>query len=109
MGAGAQSFLQKEDQRAGHLQGDLQAMFDALYEIGIIEPVLKMDWKPYLKEIEDGSARLLSAIRTVNRWVHSPEELKSELGRLDEMALRYLAITVAKEYADFHQRETSIH
>ena len=27
------------------LQGNLQIVFDALYHLGVIDPVLKLDWK----------------------------------------------------------------
>ena len=61
-----------------HLQGDLQAVFDTLYEMGVIEPVLKMDWRSGLEEMESGSPKLMRAIDIVNgcgqdrgRFVHT--------------------------------------
>ena len=49
-----------------HLQGDLQAVFDALYDMGVIEPVLEMDWRSRLLEMEKGSPQLRQAIIAVN-------------------------------------------
>lgn len=84
-----------------HIQGDLQAVFDALYELGVIEPVLKMDWNAHLREIETGSAALENAIRLVNRCAHDRAALAAELKQLDSKALEILAMEVAREYAGF--------
>lgn len=88
-----------------HLQGDLQAVFDALYELGVIEPVLKMDWNPKLVEIEEGSPRLAHAVRVANKCGQDRGTLKNELGKLDRNALEVLAMEVAREYAGFHTRQ----
>lgn len=90
------------------LQGELQVVFDVLYDLGVIQPVLQLDWQPYLKEMEEGSVRLATAVRTVNRWNHDPVRMRVELARLDEHALQSLAIVVAKELADFHQNKEAV-
>lgn len=93
-----------------HLQGDLQAVFDALYELGVIEPVLKMDWNTRLKEIETGSARLARAVRIANECARDQRELISRLSVLDQGSLEILAMEVAREYAGFHTNEqTDLH
>jgi hypothetical protein len=89
-----------------HLQGDLQVVFDALYEMGVIEPVLEMDWHSGLEEINDESPRLIRAILVANSCGRDRGLLKDELGKLDESSLQILAMEVAREYADFHQRES---
>ena len=92
-----------------HLQGDLQAVFDALYELGVIEPVLKMDWRTRLKEIETGSARLAKAVRVVNES-RDARELTIRLSELDQGSLEILAMEVAREYAGFHTNDqTDLH
>lgn len=91
------------------LQGELQTVFDALYDLGVIEPVLRMDWQKHLVEIEGGSVRHNLAVRTANLWMRDPKRLRAELGRLEPRALEYLAITVAREFADFHSRQTVVH
>ena len=91
-----------------HLQGDLQAVFDTLYEMGVIEPVLEMDWKPVLKELEGKSPKLTRAINAVNGCGRDRGQLRMELAALDRPTLEILAMEVAREYADFHLR-TELH
>jgi hypothetical protein len=88
-----------------HLQGNLQNVFDALYELGVIEPVLKMDWKPSLEEMDQGSEDLNNAIRIANTCANDRSRLMTELEKLDRHALEILAMEVAREYAGFHTRE----
>lgn len=87
-----------------HIQGDLQAVFDALYDLGVIDPVLKMDWKGHLAEIEAGSPALERAIRMVNACGRDRGTIASELKKLDTKTLEILAMEVAREYAEFHSR-----
>lgn len=88
-----------------HIQGSLQTVFDALYELGVIDPVLKMDWGRRLAEIGSGSPELNRAVTIVNRCGVDGNRLKVELGRLDRSALEVLAMEVAREYAEFHARQ----
>lgn len=88
-----------------HLQGDLQAVFDALYELGVIGTVLKMDWRGKLLEMKEGSSRLAGAVKIANRCGKNREELTTELSKLDPNALEILAMEVAREYAGFHTRQ----
>ncbi len=88
-----------------HLQGDLQTVFDALYDMGVIEPVLNMDWRSGLEEINRGSFGLKNAIGVVNSCKKDPVKLRAELEKLDRRSLEILAMEVAREYADFHLRE----
>ena len=88
-----------------HLQGDLQAVFDALYDLGVIEPVLAMDWRSRLVEMENGSPQLESAIDAANQCGHDRSQLTQKLNTLDKNALEMLAMEVAREFADYHTRE----
>lgn len=88
-----------------HLQGDLQTVFDTLYDMGVIEPVLKMDWKSGLREISGGSPKLTRAIRIVNSCGPDRCKMRNELEKLDRRSLEILAMEVAREYADFHLRQ----
>lgn len=88
----------------GHLQGDLQVVFDALYDLGIIEPVLKQDWRERLVEMEQGSDQLKRAIRVANECGRDRDALATRLAQLDRSALEVLAMEVAREYAGFHTR-----
>lgn len=91
-----------------HLQGSLQAVFDALYELGVIEPVLETDWRSGLSEIAAGSPHLDHAVNIVNSFgtnqTATIHELKRELGQLSRHTLEILAMEVAREFADFHSR-----
>ncbi|MBY0316172.1 MAG: cytochrome [Bdellovibrionales bacterium] len=84
------------------LQGDLQKVFDALYHMGVIDPVLKMDWSESFEKIESESWRLTPVVQVVNRCGGDYEELMSELKSFDHEALSYLAMLVAKELMYFH-------
>lgn len=88
-----------------HLQGDLQAVFDALYDMGVIEPVLNKDWRSGLEEMTEGSPKLMRAIRIVNGCGKDRGLLRTELSKLDQPSLEILAMEVAREYADFHLRQ----
>lgn len=90
---------------AQHLQGDLQTIFDTLYEMGVIEPVLNMDWKSGLVELNNGSPKLIRAIRIANSCGQNRNMMRVELEKLDRSSLEILAMEVAREYADFHCRE----
>jgi hypothetical protein len=87
-----------------HIQGDLQAVFDALYELGVIEPVLKMDWQMHLAEIEDGCPELEYAISLINACGRDRTTIRTELTKLDSKSLEILAMEVAREFAEFHSR-----
>ena len=88
-----------------HLQGDLQAVFDALYDLGVIEPVLSMDWRTRLLEIEKGSPQLQTAINVVNECGQDRVQLTQKLNTMGKDALEMLAMEVAREYADYHTRQ----
>ncbi len=92
-----------------HLQGDLQTVFDALYDLGVIEPILQKDWKPTLLEIENGSIKLERAVGVVNRFATDRKILVIELQKLDRRCLEVLAVEVAREFAEFHARQAVLH
>jgi hypothetical protein len=87
------------------IQGNLQVVFDALYQMGLIEPVLEMDWKVAMDDVRKDPRGLMAVVDVVNQHQGSVDDLASELSHFDEKDLSYLAIEVAREYADFHSRE----
>jgi hypothetical protein len=101
---GSRSFRRLQEEDMMHLQGSLQTVFDALYELGVIEPILKMDWAAHIKEVLDGSVELDHAVRVANRCCGNRKTLVAELGRLEKKTLEILAMEVAREYAGFHAR-----
>ncbi|MBK7844744.1 MAG: cytochrome [Bdellovibrionales bacterium] len=88
-----------------YLQGNLQQVFDALYELGIIDPVLQMDWGQALEQMPHHLDHYHKAIGAANLYQDDKKTLMDELKKLNESALKYLAMEVAREYADFHARE----
>lgn len=88
-----------------YLQGNLQTVFDALYHLGVIDPVLAMDWGQALDEIGEYTGAIDAIVTVANLHQDDLEILKSELQKFDEKALGYLAMEVAREFADFHARE----
>ena len=90
------------------LQGDLQRVFDALYHMGVIDPVLKMDWSEEFGKLDSEPWRLSPVLEVVNRCPGSYTELIDELQTFDQQTLNYLAMLVAKELMSFHTN-TVIH
>ena len=87
------------------LQGNLQNMFDALYQMGVIDPVLEMDWVKAMESAEAYRHNIDSAIHIANNYESSVDELVTKLGSFDDTTLGYLAMEVAREFADFHSRK----
>jgi len=87
------------------IQGDLQALFDALYEVGAIDPVLKMDWSQVSDEMTDKPVLLNTAFRVINSCAGDRELLIQKLKFMDNKALSYVAMEVAREFAEFQDRK----
>lgn len=90
------------------LQGDLQNMFDALYILGAIDPVLKMDWVEALDELEEQfeqQAYVEEVVSVVSAHKGDANTLAELLKVFDDRTLSYLAMEVAREFADFHSRQ----
>ena len=88
------------------LQGDLQRVFDALFHMGIIDPVLEMDWQAEFKEIERNPLELAQVVNRVNQISGTYQELMPVLQEYDSRALSHLAMLVAKELVGFHTNKT---
>lgn len=89
-----------------YLQGNLQAVFDALYHLGVIDPVLEMDWRQALDEMPSYENEFFEMLTVVNAYQDDMEELMANLKKFGPQTLSYLAMEVAREYADYHSRET---
>jgi hypothetical protein len=89
-----------------YLQGNLQAVFDALYHMGVIDPVLEMDWGKALDEMGDYADSFFEVLSIANTCQDDVQELMGNLKKYDQQTLSYLAMEVAREYADYHSRET---
>ena len=84
------------------LQGNLQRVFDALYHMGVIDPVLKMEWGDQFDRLEKEPWLLTPVLETVNACPGSYEDLMDQLKAFDQTSLNNLAMLVARELMYFH-------
>jgi len=87
------------------LQGDLQTVFDALYTIGAIDPVLKLDWNEVTKEMMSNPQILSDAFQTINSCRGNKELLVQRLHLMDTRSVNYIAMEVAREFCEFQDRK----
>ncbi len=88
-----------------YLQGQLQTVFDALYHMGVIDPVLQMDWTQVVEDRQFQSEMFERIVLVANCYQNDIDQLMVELEKFDQKALGFLAMEVAKEFADFHARK----
>lgn len=88
------------------LQGDLQRVFDALYHLGVIDPVLEMDWTQEFAQIEQNPLSLAKLVNVVNAAQGDTNELVVILKEFEMKDLSHLAMLVAKELVGFHTNKT---
>ncbi len=89
----------------GFIQGDLQVLFDALYEVGAIDPVLKSDWSQITEEMTKNPSLLKDAFRAINACSGDRDALIQKLKFMDNRSLSYVAMEVAREFAEFQDRK----
>ncbi|MCB0357728.1 MAG: hypothetical protein KDD40_12000, partial [Bdellovibrionales bacterium] len=74
--------------------------------MGIIDPVLELDWTKELEDINNHMEDFIQIIGVVNSKQHNLDEMILALENFDKKTLNFLAMEVAKEFADFHSRES---
>lgn len=87
------------------IQGDLQAVFDALYMVGVIDPVLKMDWTELTAEMQLQNEKVEDAIFQINGCEGNRYLLTEKFNKMDRQILQFLAMEVAREFAEFADRK----
>lgn len=87
------------------IQGDLQAVFDALYTVGAIDPVLNSDWRKIAAEMESQPQAYTDAVRTINACSGDRQRLVEKLMMLDRQAVNFIAVEVAREFAEYTDRK----
>lgn len=87
------------------IQGNLQAVFDALYNIGAIDPVLGMDWEKLNSEMNSSPQLVNRACAYVNACAGDPKLLIEALKKLDPKLLNFVALEVAREFCEFQDRK----
>lgn len=88
-----------------YLQGDLQAVFDALYQVGAIDPVLKLDWEKVTREMESQPELLHDACRTINACRGDVGLLVAKFQVMDPKTVQFVALEVAREFCEFQDRK----
>ncbi|PWU18074.1 MAG: cytochrome [Bdellovibrio sp.] len=88
------------------IQGDLQAVFDALYSLGAIDPVLKEDWKQLSDEIARSPQDYCQALTLINSCAGNRDEIVQKLAAFDRKTINCIAVEVARELAEFTDRKT---
>ncbi len=88
-----------------YIQGDLQKVFDALFNLGVIDPILEADWIEAQKLLPRHYKQLEKAVSTANSFQGDVSELMVKLKEYDETVLGYLAMEVAREFSNFHERK----
>jgi hypothetical protein len=89
-----------------YLQGNLQLVFDALFTVGAIDPILRMDWQEVTNQMEKEPAVLQFACRSMNDCGGSVQRMVETLRKMDPKALNFLALEVAREFCEFQDRKT---
>lgn len=87
------------------LQGDLQTVFDALYTVGAIDPVLKLDWNEVTKEMMSQPGIMSEAFQMINSCRGDKDLLIQKLHMMDPRSVNYIAMEVAREFCEFQDRK----
>lgn len=86
------------------LQGNLQAVFDALFAVGAIDPVLKMNWTELTTEMAREPQKMKSVFAQVNACSGNYSDLVQTLHQMDSTSVSYVAMEVAREFCEFQDR-----
>lgn len=87
------------------LQGDLQVVFDALYSVGAIDPVLGMDWDKINAEM-NGTPQLVNSLcMRINACRGDKTLLMETFRTLEPKYLNFIALEVAREFCEFQDRK----
>ncbi len=87
------------------IQGNLQAVFDALYSVGAIDPVLGMDWEEINSEMSNSPQLVNRACASINACASNPALLIEVLKTLEPKLLNFVALEVAREFCEFQDRK----
>ena len=90
------------------LSGDLDRVFTALYELGMIEPMLGKDWGDLYERAQFQWKEVGHAIKKINR-IENIKEMRNYIGSLPQQVVEALVLEVAREMAEFQERKEIIH
>ena len=87
------------------IQGDLQVVFDALYSVGAIDPVLGMDWDKINTEMSRAPQLVNSLCSRINACGGDKILLVETFRTLEPKLLNFVALEVAREFCEFQDRK----
>lgn len=87
------------------IQGDLQAVFDALYTIGAIDPVLQADWEKINGEMSADPFKVHTICHSINACSGDRTKIIETLLTMDKKSVSFVALEVAREYSEFQDRK----
>lgn len=87
------------------IQGNLQVVFDALYSVGAIDPVLGMDWEKINAEMNRTPQVVNSLCSRINACRGNKELLVETFRTLEPKLLNFVALEVAREFCEFQDRK----
>lgn len=87
------------------IQGDLQAVFDALYTIGAIDPVLHADWDKINGEMSANPHQVHRLCRSINACSGDRTKIIETLLGMDQKSVSFIALEVAREFSEFQDRK----
>ena len=90
------------------ISGDLDRVFTVLFEMGKVEPLLNKDWKKLYKKSRAQWSEVSAAIQKLNGLTNL-RDIRLFLETLPSEILDSLVVEVARELADFHGRNESLH
>jgi len=90
------------------LSGDLDRVFTVLFEMGRVQPLLERDWMELYRRSQARWPEVSTAIRKLNELNNLPD-MKNFIKTLPSEIVESLVIEVAREMAQFHQRDEVLH
>ena len=90
------------------ISGDLDRVFTILFEMGKVEPLLNKDWKKLYKKSQTHWSEVSDAIQKLNKLTNL-RDMRLFLETLRNEILDSLVVEVARELADYHGRNESLH
>lgn len=90
------------------ISGDLDRIFTVLYELGRVEPLLDKDWKTLYRDSQDRWPEVSKAIGRLN-VLNNLRDIRDYITALPNEIIDALVIEVAREMAQFHERDEILH
>ena len=87
------------------IQGNLQVVFDALYSVGAIDPVLGMDWEKLNAEMHESPHIVNKVCAKINACAGNHILLVETLKNLEPKLLNFVALEVAREFCEYQERK----